>query len=109
MCDGEVHCFDEADENPEMCHNHTCLAGWAKCADNLQCIPVSHVGATQSRFVYCDGIVDCKDKSDEDEAVCRTKTCPNSWWRCQDGLQCVPQWGSKPVRKNCILYIDIKY
>ncbi|XP_046689112.1 modular serine protease-like [Homalodisca vitripennis] len=47
--------------------------------DNGQCI---------DKYSICDGVIDCRDKSDETEAACSKTfqgTCPEGLWRCNYG------------------------
>ncbi len=43
-----------------------------------------------SRFV-CDGVTNCKDKSDEDRAICDLWNCTAGYWKCEDGQMCIPE------------------
>ena len=52
-----------------------------KCRSNVQCMP--HIYAT------CDGAINCKDGSDEEN--CAYFTCLPLSTKCADNLQCIPE------------------
>jgi hypothetical protein len=47
-----------------------CSKGDVKCKDGIQCI---------SESSYCDGYKECKDRSDEEPAMCRGIVCVIVW------------------------------
>ncbi|CAI5516617.1 unnamed protein product [Closterium sp. Naga37s-1] len=69
MCDGVANCpkiknastgvLYAPDEDPKYCAAYSCLDGFQKCSDELQCVLVD---------AFCDGKKDCLDGSDEDKA-----------------------------------------
>eukprot|EP00245_Coleochaete_scutata_P007892 TRINITY_DN236_c0_g1_i1.p1 TRINITY_DN236_c0_g1~~TRINITY_DN236_c0_g1_i1.p1 ORF type:complete len:488 (-),score=41.69 TRINITY_DN236_c0_g1_i1:432-1895(-) len=86
ICDGTRNCPDGSDEDPARCRAYTCAEGGWKCKDGLQCaytvFPKYYAGIFRVDDPRCNGVFECKDKSDENPAVCpgipcRTK-CPGS-------------------------------
>ncbi|XP_072311347.1 uncharacterized protein [Eucyclogobius newberryi] len=88
VCDGRAHCFDSSDE--KLCTTPfsplgatspplKCRLGFKLCRDGLECVMYSHV---------CDGELDCKDGSDEEDCVI---DCKAEEFQCAHGKLCIPK------------------
>ncbi|XP_072514298.1 uncharacterized protein [Salminus brasiliensis] len=86
VCDGYLDCVDGSDE--ESCPTVAaskgikasplrCRLGSKLCKDGSECIMLSHV---------CDGEVDCKDGSDEEECE---RQCKAHQFHCAHGRMCI--------------------
>ncbi|XP_037943043.1 modular serine protease-like [Teleopsis dalmanni] len=70
LCDGEIHCSNDADEKPEICSQVYCPEYAFRCA----------YGACVSGKAKCDGKIDCADGSDENSSLCsKTKVINNTY------------------------------
>ncbi|XP_068617008.1 very low-density lipoprotein receptor [Brachionichthys hirsutus] len=101
FCDGVLDCLDGTDEakcavqeeaGPEKegtnaasvptastgSPSSRCRLGFKPCKDNAECILDSHV---------CDGKVDCRDASDEEECLL---ACGTDQFQCAHGMKCIP-------------------
>ncbi|XP_056591842.1 low-density lipoprotein receptor-related protein 1B isoform X1 [Triplophysa dalaica] len=89
VCDGHTHCPDGSDEvgcpsaAPATSTTTTsslslkCRMGSIPCKDARECVLYSHV---------CDGEIDCKDGSDEDDCELQCKT---DQFHCAHGRMCI--------------------
>ncbi len=53
VCDGDFHCSDESDE--KNCKNWTCVSGFIKCADQMECVKVmffKYVGSKEQNILF---------------------------------------------------------
>ncbi|CAG2110813.1 unnamed protein product, partial [Medioppia subpectinata] len=81
VCDRDNDCDDRngtVSSDEENCH-YGCQADQFRC-NNTDCIP---------SIWRCDGHQDCADGSDE-TSDCKTRTCPDDWFRCNNTGQCIP-------------------
>lgn len=82
VCDGvtgtRYSCSDGADE----AECDICPSGRWKCAIGSECLDLTGV---------CDGhkSVDCYDKSDEDEDLCKIWQCADGFWYCRSTQMCI--------------------
>ncbi|CAI7919320.1 unnamed protein product [Closterium sp. NIES-53] len=86
-------CSDGWDEL--NCFNHTCQPGQIHCPLTGYC----------AKGRLCDGTQDCwggMGIEDENPEFCEGYVCPEGWWKCADGLQCVEasRWCDGAV--NCL-------
>ena len=99
-CDKEDDCMDNSDET--SCSNTTCKSNEykcksGKCIENHSSNPVVASHTYPRSGVLCDGVHDCPDGDDEDEAICLKEKqpveCTNEnfyrTWKCLDGKQCI--------------------
>ncbi|CAI7870644.1 unnamed protein product [Closterium sp. NIES-54] len=93
VCDSISQCSDGWDEL--NCFNHTCQPGQIHCPLTGYC----------AKGRLCDGTQDCwggMGIEDENPEFCEGYVCPEGWWKCADGLQCVEasRWCDGAV--NCL-------
>ncbi|XP_070402476.1 very low-density lipoprotein receptor isoform X1 [Nothobranchius furzeri] len=93
VCDGEKDCLDGTDEKNCVDQKETnaisvpaapgpalpikCTLGSKPCKDNLDCVYYNHV---------CDGDVDCRDGSDEEDCL---SECEIDQFQCAHGKKCI--------------------
>ncbi|XP_064646344.1 low-density lipoprotein receptor-related protein 1-like isoform X2 [Lineus longissimus] len=90
-CDKSPDCADKSDE--KHC-DLTCDENQIKCgttANASVCIP---------KEWQCDGVKDCLDGSDEPDTCPGSKTCPPSYFTCDDG-HCIPDDWLCDGNKDC--------
>ncbi|XP_066593540.1 basement membrane-specific heparan sulfate proteoglycan core protein [Prorops nasuta] len=107
-CDGYVNCDDGSDENCDetSTEGHVgagsdpvpgrhCSASEFTCISDRTCIPFTS---------YCNGVIECRDASDEHGCVPDdyTEVCSDSEWKCESG-QCIPS------EMRCNQHIDCPY
>ncbi len=97
VCDGSVTvsngCRDGADEEPAMCAQWNCTAGYWKCKDGRKCVIETSL---------CDKEANCNDGSDQDPAFCGELICPKDKWKCKNGLQCIQNQDVCDGKNDCI-------
>nr|CAD7604598.1 unnamed protein product [Timema genevievae] len=84
-CDGQQDCADGSDEKVPGCNSvlnttpvsqgSSCRSGEYRCSSG-ECI---------DQLFLCDGLTECKDKSDENIAQCSSISCPSFAFRCSYG------------------------
>ncbi|CAG2195422.1 unnamed protein product [Mytilus edulis] len=62
LCDGIQNCYNNSDEDEDLCRATKCNEPDVKCKDGLQCVFTDFL---------CNGGNDCQDKSDEDADFCK--------------------------------------
>ncbi|KAL6260239.1 hypothetical protein P5V15_007772 [Pogonomyrmex californicus] len=100
VCDGVKDCIDGTDEDSntctaadcedEECLQYKCRDEFA-CENGRRCLPMAKT---------CDGIRHCADASDENEKLCKTRECPENWFRCAYG-GCIRSELKCNSRLNC--------
>ncbi|XP_048001348.1 prolow-density lipoprotein receptor-related protein 1 [Leguminivora glycinivorella] len=105
-CDGDADCGkrDNSDENPFMCQKEfKCPNNTALCAIPIfgifECVPIR---------TFCDGVPDCRDRSDEWKICnnfttdqCGPLNCAEGCKPTHEGLRCYCQDGYQPVNGKC--------
>ncbi|KAF7988304.1 hypothetical protein HCN44_011050 [Aphidius gifuensis] len=100
ICDGTYDCIDASDEDISMCTaincGDKCFAYKCKeheftCKSEGQCVDSSRV---------CDGIIQCRDASDEDIETCSLRQCADGFFRCKYGA-CIPEKLKCNSERNC--------
>ncbi len=86
VCDWKDKCNDGSDEDPAMCTQWNCNAGYWKCKDGRQCLKEEYVSLCD-RSPFDD--YSCSDKSDEDSKMCAHWDCTHRYWKCKDRQQCI--------------------
>ncbi|KAG7200973.1 hypothetical protein KM043_003330 [Ampulex compressa] len=106
LCDGIKDCVDGSDEDTatcatidcvdEACEEFECRQDEFACGNGNQCVPDKKV---------CDGSRQCRDASDEEASMCRSKECPDGWFRCAYGA-CVRAELRCNLRPDCYDWSD---
>ncbi|XP_024941719.1 modular serine protease isoform X2 [Cephus cinctus] len=106
ICDGIKDCIDGSDENDAVCaaincvgdecQNYKCRDGEFSCDSQGQCLPESKV---------CDGVHQCRDGSDENSKMCKSRDCPQDWFRCAYG-GCISKNLTCNLQPNCYDWSD---
>ncbi|VEN60340.1 unnamed protein product [Callosobruchus maculatus] len=110
-CDGVPDCRGGEDELEAVCQNrHGCLPSEMLCTETDKCIPkdafcdgINDCGDNEdepdvcncaaylqmTNFTkICDGAVNCADKTDEDQQICR---CTDTSFKCNSTNTCIPK------------------
>ncbi|XP_072571437.1 low-density lipoprotein receptor-related protein 1-like isoform X1 [Paramormyrops kingsleyae] len=79
--EGRVNCSCRGDRR--LMEDNTCTALNTTCnsIDEFEC----GNGDCINYSLTCDGMVHCKDKSDEKQSYCAHRTCKKGYWRCLNG------------------------
>ncbi|KAM7361096.1 modular serine protease-like [Cochliomyia hominivorax] len=99
-CNGVINCVDGSDENRFLCNTNLNydkeLQGRCLFASTMEC----KSGECISNEKVCDGIVDCKDGSDETVDICSSLKCPEYSFRCGYGA-CITGLSACNRFKDC--------
>lgn len=72
-----------------------------KCIERTRCDARCGTGECIEAKMFCDGKVDCLDKSDEDDIKCKTQDCNISQFKCNSG-QCIAKKLRCDKNVNCL-------
>ncbi|CAG2205898.1 LRP2 [Mytilus edulis] len=88
VCDGTKNCYDNSDEELEVCQVKTCPEGQVKCADSFRCIPLWALCTfDRHRTRTCSYGPNMSLRS----KLCPEYNCGLGHTKCKDNLQCVAE------------------